>query len=421
MISVKKTVEKKKPYIKIEKTTIMLALFSITFIIFFAPINYIVETISIDLVILPEIIRLFIRANYLLIIPLLWLMMGLNKKIKIDVFFVMLFFSLYYIITLLFFNVNIPFLTPLLLGIYYSITGYMIIRAKIIEIDSLISFLLKVSKILFAIIFIVFLFYRPNESEGTYMYFSNAVSLLAMMFIYGAFINRKSDIIFAIVSLILVLIYGSRGGLLSIITYAFIMLVMLKKWKSLFFVAMISLTFLIVLFMPSINNAIIRALDELNIDSRSISMILETDFFNLSARDTVYSYLQEVLRKNFIFGTGLAGDRYYLSLQFIGVNATYAHNIFIELLLHYGVFVGGLIIFFICKIFIVDFILSKRLDNNVKLFIAIFLAYSFIQLLYSRSYLTEYNLFILVALILTYKTSEETYDYGEGYYGLSAA
>lgn len=84
------------------------------------------------------------------------------------------------------------------------------------------------------------------------------------------------------------------------------------------------------------------ALDRLNINSRSLSMLSNQSLLDISNRKSIYYRCKEIIGQNGMSVSGMFADRYYLR-QYRS-NIAYAHNLFYELLIDFGTLGGSCII-----------------------------------------------------------------------------
>lgn len=151
-------------------------------------------------------------------------------------------------------------------------------------------------------------------------------------------------------------------------------------------------------------STIITKMINLGIDSRTIEKLINGNLFKSNDRIMIYEYLISIILKKPVLGTGICGDRYFLPLRFTGTDATYAHNLFIEILVDYGLIIGSLLILLL--LYIIIKFLFKEIDISRKAFFYVFFIIGFIQLMISRSWITEPNFFIFFSILLTYSTNK---------------
>ncbi len=200
--------------------------------------------------------------------------------------------------------------------------------------------------------------------------------LPALVFVYQN--KMKYYLIFAFILLLIVLL-GSRGPLLSVIFYVFVLLLLnrtnaLKNISSTLIVILISL---LMVYLINFNNLFYFFEKSLGISSRTLGLVINGEIIQDSGRVGLQKIIiDKILNGNF-FGYGVFGDRPLLG-------GVYVHNIFLEILNNFGVFFGVIIILFL---FILIF-KTLRNNKNSKFFL-VFLFYAFFPLLISGSYLTS--------------------------------
>lgn len=161
-----------------------------------------------------------------------------------------------------------------------------------------------------------------------------------IIFIYNFIFNKKKlFIIPAIFSAIMILIYGNRGALLVIFVYLFLITLKslddVKLIKKIFIVIIFILLFLIFkIYYENIMLFLLKKANELNLESRSIRMMLNGKFSQDNGRDVIWEAVIEAIKANPIFGYGILGDRPFVApIHYVG----YTHNLFLENIISFGV------------------------------------------------------------------------------------
>lgn len=325
----------------------------------------------------------------------------LCNRVTLDDCLLVVFFAVSYLVMRLIFPENGEYFKEIQPILMYAIGAYVAVRAVFFEWDELRNILLWAARII-SVISIVVLFtntsYMANHS--VYMNFANAVSVWVALLLYsGITRGNVMDAGVSILGLILLLVYGSRGSVLTLMILAIYLLwLKMENKKRVLIWGLIAIIAL--LFAPTILRSMMSTLTDIGVDSRSLGKILSGSFLVSNDRLRIYTYLMSVIVNNFAIGAGLCGDRYYLPLEFSGVDATYAHNLFIEMYVDYGVFIGtfiiGIMLYLIVKCFF------QEADEEKKAFFAVFFILGFMQLMISRSWLTEQNFFVFFALLVSY-------------------
>ena len=113
------------------------------------------------------------------------------------------------------------------------------------------------------------------------------------------------------------------------------------------------------------------------------------DYDNSSGRDKLAVRVFAILYEH-PFGVGIAGLK--------GYGIEYSHNILFDLLVEYGVLLGGLMIFTIAYIYIQGFIKSRSREE--KGFGLVLICSAFIQLMFSHSYIVNWLFFFSLGYFL---------------------
>ena len=183
----------------------------------------------------------------------------------------------------------------------------------------------------------------------------------------------------------LIVSFGARGALLcALIAILFFAFFIDKSGFRKFFLISFILVYLIL--FSQLSSLLFGLLESLNISSRTIAL-LQSGGIHLSGREEIYAdVISNIALKPFI-GWGLAGEYKF--------QAEYCHNLFLEILLDFGLFAGLALIVLILYILISGF---KRTDSNLKGFYICLLIYGFITLMVSESYLTHDGFYVIMGI-----------------------
>ena len=186
----------------------------------------------------------------------------------------------------------------------------------------------------------------------------------------------------AIFTALIVVAIGSRGALVFFGTY--ILYDMFRNHKKLILPAVITFIFILGLLTQFAD-----FLNDYGIDSRTLRNIADGSFGESDGRDTVYTMSLKVFWDNCILGVGLFGDRVAIG--------GYCHNLFLEILMDFGLIFGGaiclLIIFKYLRLFF------KATDDIRDILVKYSLAF-LAPLMLSGSYLQDYNFGIFVGVFV---------------------
>jgi len=239
-------------------------------------------------------------------------------------------------------------------------------------------------------------FYVINFFSGKFvidvynMSFSYAL-LLPMLSLYSK--KKPYSIIVSIVLFIIVLGIGSRGAAIIFIIYV---LYDVTQSYAKFAIPALILIVLFFFVFPTLT----QWFESIGISSRTLEFLTNKNIGYLSGRDNLYDRMIDVIWANPIKGIGLFGDRLYL-------DGTYVHNIILELYLNWGILVATMIIFFFMVKFIHVYKNSNKINRNI---LVKYLLASIAPLMFSGSYLIDYNLGIFIGvLFIISKNKQEDY------------
>lgn len=309
-----------------------------------------------------------------------------------------------YTIMFFLFSENMPYFREIQPLIKYIFVAYISVRAKLVPFQTIKKAFVWSARIVSVLLMLTLL---QNVTvlpfQIIYMEFANAISMSIALLLYSGIIDKNApDLILSITGLILLLTYGSRGALMTLcILAAYLVWVQYKNTKIVYVIIFLSI--LIVMTGPEVLSIALDWMTKAGLNSRTLEKLLSGKFLVSNDRLRIYRYLFKVLRDNFIFGVGLCGDRYYLPLRFTGVDATYAHNMILELYLDFGAIIATIMLTIMGYLLYTCYFKEEDLER--KGLFAAFFTVGLLQLMTSRSWITEQNFFIFFALLLTYSTS----------------
>ena len=251
----------------------------------------------------------------------------------------------------------------------------------------------SIAAIASAFIFVIFQY--EGKYEIDYMSFSYGVTLPVMLMLIFAFDDKKKiDLFFAFLGFTIIFVVGARGPILGLFAGVLFYFLINFKLNLNYTLLLISLVFLIIFFVINFEN-LIQLLDNFlqqrNISSRTVRLLLHNSIEHDSGRDVLYEKAL-IASQNLFIGNGMAGDRVVLG-------GTYAHNLFLEIFLEYGFILGT--IFTIVLIYnLVRTLFFKNKTIMYYLFFAIFFTTGFIKLQFSSSYTLEPTFYIMLALAM---------------------
>lgn len=259
--------------------------------------------------------------------------------------------------------------------------------------------MLKASYYMTALISLVF-FFNWFRSPGTYsMSFSYSL-LYPLLFHLDAYFNKRK-IIYLFLSLYqmtLILLYGSRGAVLCFSVFIIIKIVFAIK-STLKKAALIGFGGILVAFFymnfEVVGNSVLRFLAQNGYYSRTLNRFFYGSIMQSSGRDRIWANTMEMITEKPWIGWGVGGDAVYFG-------GTYPHNIFLEILLNFGIIIGGIICVVIIMYVIHLIFLKESIDKNL---LFIYFCAGFLPLLLSSTYLKDYEFFIFMFLCVQASSS----------------
>ena len=210
-----------------------------------------------------------------------------------------------------------------------------------------------------------------------------------------------------LVSFVLILMSGSRGPLLcagagAVLAY-FILRGISKNVILYLFLVLLAYIFYVT-YRVEILSWVLNAFESLDVSVRSIKMLLYGEIGDDQSRTHL-----RMIALNYIFdhpfiGSGLLNDRSYIYGQYI-INKTataygsYCHNIFLEILMQFGLIAGIVIIS----------IFMERIVNRIrcsaskveKEYIVVILTIGLFPLFISRSWITYHFFYLVLGMLLS--------------------
>lgn len=242
----------------------------------------------------------------------------------------------------------------------------------------------------------------PNGEDLIFRYnlsFGYAIAFPTMIFLFKFIRDKKIyDLVLFILGLFCVLTQGNRGSLLIIIIYIFLyyLKIFRNSNKKLFKISLLILVLLLVYFyMESILNFLLNLFNDYGYQSRNIEKIINGSFTSSNGRDFIWGEVLNTIKKIWPMGLGTFGDRPIVAPIHI---AGYSHNIFLELLVSYGIIGMLLILIIFSKLIYMIFFCND--DDWYYLYI-IMLSCS-AQLLLSQSFWYIWQFWATVAISLNY-------------------
>ncbi len=337
----------------------------------------------------------------ILYIPIFIYLIKKNNFLLFRIFFPFLFFSI--IFTFFYFiypSYNQTYNTEILRRIFYTNSGIIAFSFG--------AFYIKRKNIIYSfkvlsILLFFYYFWRPIIGDSSNHWFIDGYSMdygyqmltpTILSFIIFVIDKNKFYFIIFLIGSILILLYGSRGTLVSIFFMLLMYFIFLSNYKfrrSKFSILFISILLLVLfyIFSPFLLEILLSIVDKIGVDSRTLYLIINNTFTTDVHRMRIINEAISLILKNPFFGHGPLADQHYLNI--------YVHNIFLELLINFGFF--GLLFFVILIGLTIKTLISKKIDFSLKFIMIGFISLSLVKLMVSSSFWYENMFWIYLAFL----------------------
>ena len=215
-----------------------------------------------------------------------------------------------------------------------------------------------------------------------------------VLFVINYALNEKtkSGIFSSFLGIFYILGMGTRGPLIVICSYIFIKILknISTKMKILvgsFLAAFVTIgNFIIIDVLKIIRNIF----SSFNLSTRIIDLFLaDSVISHMSGRDEIYDIAIKKIIENPWFGYGIYGEWQWFNWS--------VHNMYLEVILHYGLIIGLFILISVLALVICTY--TKTKNTFAKDFILIWGSFVFVRGLFGGAYL-HFSLFILIAFCM---------------------
>lgn len=283
---------------------------------------------------------------------------------------------------------------PMYLFLFYGFLG-LYLAQYLKNMDLLCSYLDRFALATIVLALVQYIVALQRDTSPQYMVFSyNLLFPTAYLSLRCISDFRFKRLIGMVIGAGLIFIAGCRGALIcylgAILLYILFAGRISRNRKVVFALLMVPSIVLISIYWNELLTALIRLFDSIGVDSRTLTMLSDQSFFDDSGRSAIQ---QTIIGNIGILPKGLYYDR-------IVANGSYAHNLFLELLLEYGILIGGLIIAWLCY-HMVKSAIAVRKDPVASVVLYALIASGFMRLMFSGSYLlNEPGFWLLIGLML---------------------
>lgn len=275
----------------------------------------------------------------------------------------------------------------------YSCLPVILFSIVITDFKKLYSYFYKTSVFVSILLMILPMSGLLKFSEEYSMGFSYA-SVFYFIFLLNDFFFRKkiSSALLLIPIFLVIFAYGSRGALVCILAFLIFRLIKNILQKKQMVQSFLLIVFIILTYLNFRNILLLveRMFYTLNIQSRTLSLILYNEIEYSAGRDVLYSSIIEVLKEDPLSIRGINADYNLLGI--------YSHNIVLELMYEFGVIIGFILLMTI--LFTIIFVLFKKYVYEFDSLIIIILAIWSSQLMISYSIWISIYFWFYIGLFL---------------------
>lgn len=321
------------------------------------------------------------------------------KRIKVDVFLVILFFVMAYT-----FSLSNP-------GTVYQIERQGLLEATFAECipvyllfrisnnyESMWRYAKKISWIIFSVYGLAFFVYDVGHVYRSYS--AGMMLPVAVFVIEWLYDEKKKMVIPVIISVVFITIGGRRSSLIAVLLIVIVVLIIKKNYKMI--ICGIAAVAIIYFFWEPISNQLYIISVSVGVNSRVLRRMLSGNIIEDSHRFEQWAYVFRLIfssPKYSILGMGIAGERNYMLNHFSHmVLQGYPHNVIVEIIGHYGIIIGVLmeVILFI----VAPIKAFRNFKNNCKKTRILLLVITLTSmLLFQDSYLQSKYFFMYLAVL----------------------
>lgn len=209
---------------------------------------------------------------------------------------------------------------------------------------------------------------------------------------------KAIDIGKAALCLSMLVFFGGRSGILCAICCVGVKLLQKARKKRAWMVAIIVIASLVLISYKPIIEIIVTISSDMGAGGSLAKYSQLGDVFSDSGRMMIYRTAIEIIKDAPLVGHGMGADRFLLG-EYGFKYGNYPHNLVLELMIHFGVVLGLVII---VGLFVLFYRFYKRRRENPELnvlFVICFFSTGFLILLFSSSYLVCPLAFSLLAIV----------------------
>ena len=227
-------------------------------------------------------------------------------------------------------------------------------------------------------------FLEENEAQG------QAYSLVPHVLIVLWYTLKKFDIlslIFSIFGFLMLISFGCRGAMLCILVFAVLYILLCTDFSKnkLWLVVILVAGVFLYANLTKIAIALQYLGGDIGVSTRIVDIFIDGEIADGTGRDTIQDALLSSIGDRF-WGYGICGDKVLTGL--------YAHNVYLEFLISFGIFIGGALCIALTVLLVKGFLSCPSRTN--KGFYLVMLCCGFVHLLVSDTFLNQPHFFMLI-------------------------
>lgn len=218
--------------------------------------------------------------------------------------------------------------------------------------------------------------------------------------IYGIFEQSKLDCYLSYIGILVILFMGARGPVVSLLLFIvgfFLFFFNYKSYKTLKRVLLLVLGGVVYVFMTPLLLGFSYLSSSIGLSTRVFDSIISKELLESNGRDEIFDELMKAISNDTNgWGYGLGSDRLFTS-------HVYSHNFEIEILVSFGVILGGFLLFLLAMFFFRVIFKTKGTDTCVFWY-ALF-CFGFLPLQFSRTWINSPEFFLLIGYCVSVLSS----------------
>ncbi len=253
---------------------------------------------------------------------------------------------------------------------------------------------------IFGIGFMIIAYFMNYTQRWDYQLFGVQLCPFVIM-LYPSYLlyHNKSDLIWIIVGFLFLMAGGRQSFVgffigMMVVYYSIRLNHLTIKQLVVRLMLVLFLLLFIVLLLPYLIVLLGDVVNVMGMDSRTMDMLTGNELFSTSTRDSIYELSMFYIRSNLYDIKGLFADRYMLRITDSWI--AYPHNLILELMMDFGVILGGLF----SLIILFKFVLRLVRGNIEKSTIIGIIATSIlVRLMVSSSFMIEGCFYTVLGLL----------------------